>query len=686
MMNESRHDRSEGLRRGSSMSIDDVRDLFEASSDQSRLQEAIEDLRGALELTAPGDPQRAAVLLNLGVALQARYARTGAGADLDEAIRLSSEAVAATPEGHSGRAGVLSGLGGALLARFERTASPDDLERAIISFEEAVEQTPLGDADRAAVLSNLGVARMRRFELAGRLEDLDAAIEQARAALDAVPVDHPDRAGMLSNLGAFLQRRFEFEGRLEDLDAAIEQARAALDAVPVDHPDRAGMLSNLGRSLSSRARRAGRSSEALSTLTEAVNVYRELAASDPAVWSPDLGDALTYLSVQLMESGLREEASAAYEEAVEVLRGASAHGNANAAFNLGVLLADAGRPDEAEVAYRQAAETGHVGALNNLGNILADAGRADEAEVAYRQAADAGYADALNNLGNILAATGRADEAEVAYRRAQYAGNLDAARNLRRLSAHGYGTGTDDPGSVSREGAGNVAGRSAAVSTSPVLPVYIAIDESASMAPHVHDLNKGIEALYEALWTNPVLADYVRLAVLGVSDTLTTRAPLSDSWAISRSPQVETGGATAFGPLFQGLLTQISADVARLKSEGAMVHRPVVFLITDGLPTDDWQEPYQLLTDRAVNRFAPDIIVFGIGDVEAATIRQIATRDQFAFIAVPGIGIGTLTARFFRSLTSSILQSAVSFTSGHPQLVVDKPEQFRMASDDDDFV
>ena len=76
----------------------------------------------------------------------------------------------------------------------------------------------------------------------------------------------------------------------------------------------------------------------------------------------------------------------------------------------------------------------------------------------------------------------------------------------------------DDLGIVSREGAGNAVGRSAAVATSPVLPVYIAVDESASMAPHVHDLNKGIEALYEALWTNPVLADYVRLAATALRD------------------------------------------------------------------------------------------------------------------------------------------------------------------------
>ncbi|MFF0198745.1 sel1 repeat family protein (plasmid) [Streptomyces anulatus] len=105
-------------------------------------------------------------------------------------------------------------------------------------------------------------------------------------------------------------------------------------------------------------------------------------------------------------------------------------GNVIAGFNLGLLLAEAGRADEAEGFYRRAAEAGHCGAMVNLGNLLADVGLADEAESFYRQAADAGDAIAMYGLGVLLAEAGRTDEAEGFYRQAVDAGYSGAVVNL----------------------------------------------------------------------------------------------------------------------------------------------------------------------------------------------------------------------------------------------------------------
>ncbi|MFH9655632.1 hypothetical protein ACH4MT_32695, partial [Streptomyces anulatus] len=44
-------------------------------------------------------------------------------------------------------------------------------------------------------------------------------------------------------------------------------------------------------------------------------------------------------------------------------------------------------------------DAGITGAMLDLGNLLADAGRVDEAEHFYRQAADAGNTGATNHLG-----------------------------------------------------------------------------------------------------------------------------------------------------------------------------------------------------------------------------------------------------------------------------------------------
>jgi superkiller protein 3 len=57
-------------------------------------------------------------------------------------------------------------------------------------------------------------------------------------------------------------------------------------------------------------------------------------------------------------------------------------------YNLGILLADMGRTDEAMVHYQKALELNpnHAEAHNNLGALLAKTGRTDEAIAHYRKA------------------------------------------------------------------------------------------------------------------------------------------------------------------------------------------------------------------------------------------------------------------------------------------------------------
>jgi len=90
--------------------------------------------------------------------------------------------------------------------------------------------------------------------------------------------------------------------------------------------------------------------------------------------------------------------------------------------NLGNLLDDQDRFEEAEAAYRQAIEKdpNYAAAYSNLGNLLDDQDRFEEAEAGYRQAIekDPNDAAAYYNLGNLLGKQSRTEEAEAAYRQA----------------------------------------------------------------------------------------------------------------------------------------------------------------------------------------------------------------------------------------------------------------------------
>ncbi|MFM9371747.1 vWA domain-containing protein [Streptomyces sp. Da 82-17] len=217
-----------------------------------------------------------------------------------------------------------------------------------------------------------------------------------------------------------------------------------------------------------------------------------------------------------------------------------------------------------------------------------------------------------------------------------------------------------------------------------LLPAYVLADESGSMAPYQQDLSHGLISLCEGLRAEPMVAAKLRLAVLGFSDDVEVRLAVADMRSETSLPQVRIRGLTNYGAVFEDLLSRIPADVQWLRGEGYKVHRPVVFFLSDGVPTDGdaWRQPHARLTDRTQTPTAPNIIACGIGDAQAATMVEVATRREFAFVAKPGTDIGRAVAEFFHALTASLVASGQALGGSNPQLVVNRPDQFSMAIDE----
>ncbi len=217
-----------------------------------------------------------------------------------------------------------------------------------------------------------------------------------------------------------------------------------------------------------------------------------------------------------------------------------------------------------------------------------------------------------------------------------------------------------------------------------LLPMYILVDESASMAPYMSDLNTGMKSLYTTLIAEPMTAAKLRLSVLGFSDTVIERLHLADLRSVAEMPPFAHRSSTDYGTAFQFLLRQIPLDVDELKSKGHAVHRPAVVFLSDGQPTTsqiNWKDRRAILLDRSVTPAAPNIVACGIGDAEASTILEVATNTSFAFVTIHGADVGEAIAKFCSTLTNSIVQSGRSVGTGKEELVFDKPEGFRMAID-----
>jgi TPR repeat protein/ribosomal protein L40E len=91
-----------------------------------------------------------------------------------------------------------------------------------------------------------------------------------------------------------------------------------------------------------------------------------------------------------------------HEEALRLLEPLARQGNILAIFKYANTLDNLDRADEAEFYWRISLSAGHAGSCNNLANRLKDLGKFDEAYDLYLTAAESGQADAMFNIGLLL--------------------------------------------------------------------------------------------------------------------------------------------------------------------------------------------------------------------------------------------------------------------------------------------
>ncbi|MFC0533331.1 vWA domain-containing protein [Phytohabitans kaempferiae] len=216
-----------------------------------------------------------------------------------------------------------------------------------------------------------------------------------------------------------------------------------------------------------------------------------------------------------------------------------------------------------------------------------------------------------------------------------------------------------------------------------LLPIYVLADESGSMRDLIGELNTGLKALHAALLAEPMAAAKVRFTLIGFSDTAVLRMHLADLRHAAELPTLGCRAATSYGAAFHALQEQIPADIQHLKGQGYEVHRPAVFFLSDGQPSDGnrWFPIHDRLVDRAQTIGAPNIIACGIGEAKPPTILRVATRPEYAFVSIAGADVGQPIARFCAALTRSIVKSSRSMADGRAELYVDRPEGFHMAID-----
>jgi uncharacterized protein YegL len=194
----------------------------------------------------------------------------------------------------------------------------------------------------------------------------------------------------------------------------------------------------------------------------------------------------------------------------------------------------------------------------------------------------------------------------------------------------------------------------------------------------IDTLNQALPKLYEEISVNPRVADKAHFGIISFSTSAEVILQLSNLSDVEEVPELSAAGVTNYTAAFDLLRDTIEQDVKRLKGEQQSVLRPVVFFLSDGMPTDgngyhssSWMDAYDALVAEDFKAH-PHIIAFGIGECDADTIRRIGTFRAF-IQADDSVSPADALREFATSLSKSIVRS-VSRTdaSPEPRLYVDE--------------
>lgn len=131
------------------------------------------------------------------------------------------------------------------------------------------------------------------------------------------------------------------------------------------------------------------------------------------------------------------------------------------------------------------------------------------------------------------------------------------------------------------------------------LPVFFVLDCSESMVGEsIKRMEDGLQMIVRTLRTDPHALDTVYLSVIAYAGVSKTIAPLVEVVSFY-PPKLPLGGGTNLGAALQELMRQIDSAVVRTTAERKGDWKPIVYLFTDGKPTDnpasaieDWKANY----------------------------------------------------------------------------------------------
>jgi uncharacterized protein YegL len=188
------------------------------------------------------------------------------------------------------------------------------------------------------------------------------------------------------------------------------------------------------------------------------------------------------------------------------------------------------------------------------------------------------------------------------------------------------------------------------------LPVYLVLDTSGSMTGEpIAAVENGMQTLVSALRTDPYALETAYLSVITFDSSAKQVVPLTELTAF-QVPAIQANGMTSLGAALSLLAQKIDSEVAKTTTSTKGDWKPLVFIMTDGEPNDDWHKGLAAFRKQKVGM----VIACAAGQgASTAVLKQITE----CVVQLDTADSATIKA-FFKWVSASVSTGSARVDSG----------------------